>query len=180
MSLVLEAKLRDKTGKESCKKLRKNGLIPAVIYGKGKENVFVSLPRGEFEKALHHVGTNKVFTVKVEGKSYEVIVKEVQINPVTREITHVDLQDISGSDKIAVKVPIEFVGIPKGANVGGVLRKAAWNLKILVDPRQIPDSIKIDVSYLDVGDTLVVYKIKDKIPYRILNHDNYLLAGVYK
>ncbi len=180
MSLVLEAKLRDKTGKEICKKLRKNGLIPCVIYGKGKENVFISLHRGEFEKLLHQVGTNKVFTVKVEDKSYEVIVKEVQINPITREIVHVDLQDISGSEKVAVKVPIEFVGTPKGAKVGGVLRKSAWNLKILVDPKQIPDSIKIDVSDLDIGDTLVVYKIKDKIPYRILNHDNYLLAGVYK
>jgi len=180
MSLLLEAKLRDKTGKEICKKLRKNGLIPAVIYGKSKENVFISLPKGEFEKILHHVGTNKVFTVKVEDKSYEVIVKEVQVNPVTREIIHVDLQDISGSDKVVVKVPIEFVGTPKGSKSGGVLRKAAWNLKILVDPKQIPDSVKIDVSDLDVGDTLVVYKIKDKVPYRILNHDNYLLAGVYK
>jgi large subunit ribosomal protein L25 len=179
MNVVLEGKVRDKLGKESSSKLRRLGLIPGVVYGKNKTNAFVLVEKGVFERTLHKVGTNKVFSLKVGDASYEVIIKEIQIDPLTREVIHVDFQDISESNEVLVKVPLEFVGTPKGAKVGGVLRKSAWNLRILVNPKQIPDSIKIDVSDLDVGDTLVVYKIKDKVPYRIVDHDNCVLAGIY-
>jgi large subunit ribosomal protein L25 len=97
-----------------------------------------------------------------------------------RTISHVDLQSVARGEEVSVLVPIEFVGVAKGSKMGGAFRRALWNLKVRVKSDEIPGSIKIDISDLDIGDALVVYKIKDKVPYKILNHDNTLIAGVYK
>lgn len=182
MSLSINATVRSKLGKESTAKVRAQGLLPAVVYGRNlKENLHISLSYIEFEKLLHKVGRNKLFELVLDnGQKLKVFVKDIQIDPIKRTILHVDLQSVAGDEEVVVSVPIEFVGVPKGTKVGGVFRRALWNLKIKVKANEIPSSIKIDVSDLDVDDTLVVYKIKDKVPYRIVNHDNTLIAGVYK
>ncbi|MEN2998850.1 MAG: 50S ribosomal protein L25 [Brevinematia bacterium] len=182
METSIKATVRDKLGKESTRKLREKGLLPCVIYGKGlKENIHVVVDYLEFEKLLHKVGKNRLFEVELDtGKKLKAFVKEVQIHPLKRTISHVDLQYVTGDEEVVVSVPIEFVGTAKGVKVGGTFRKGLWSLKVKVKAKEIPQSIKIDISDMDVGDTLVVYKIKDKIPYRIMDHENTFIAGVYK
>lgn len=182
MSLSIKGITRDKLGKELAAKLRKKGFLPAVVYGKNlKDNIHISLNYLEFEKLLHKVGRNKLFELILDnGQKLTVFVKDLQIHPLNRTINHIDLQSVVGDEEVVVNVPVEFVGTPKGAKVGGVFRRSLWSMKIKVKASQIPDSIKVDISDLDVGDTLVVYKVKDKIPYRIMLHDNTLIAGVYK
>lgn len=182
MSLSIKGIIRDKLGKEATAKIRAKGLLPAVVYGKNlKENLHIALNYLEFEKLLHKVGRNNLFELVLDnGQKLNVFVKDIQIHPVKRTILHVDLQSVVGDEEVIVSVPIEFVGIAKGTKAGGVFRRALWSLKIKVKANQIPSSIKIDISDLDVNDTLVVYKIRDKVPYRIINHDNTLIAGVYK
>ncbi|MFN4245279.1 MAG: 50S ribosomal protein L25 [Brevinematia bacterium] len=182
MDLSIKCFVRDKLGKESVSKLRAKGFLPGVIYGKNlNNNLHVYFNYLDFEKLLHKVGKNKLFRVILDdGQSLTVFVKDVQIDPIKRSLIHVDLQSVLGDEEVIVSVPIEFTGIAKGAKVGGVFRRLLWSLKVKVKAKEIPDVIKIDVSDLGVGDTLVIFKIKDKIPYRILNHDNTVIAGVYK
>lgn len=181
MDLSIKGYLRDKVGKESTAKLRQEGYLPVVVYGKNLEtNLHVYVSYHEFEKLLHRVGRNKLFKLDLGNKVLTVFVKDIQIHPIKRTINHIDLQSVSGDEEVSVLVPVEFVGVAKGSKVGGTFRRAVWNLKLKVKANEIPESVKIDVSDLDIGDTLVVYKIKDRIPYRILNHDNTLIAGVYK
>lgn len=181
MTLSIKGFVRDRVGKESSSKIRKKGFLPAVIYGKGIEkNIHVYFDQREFEKLLHKVGRNKIFEVELDnGSRFNVFVKDLQIHPLKRNIIHADLQSVNKDEEVVVSVPIEFVGVAKGTKVGGVFRQSLWSLKIKVKADQIPETIKIDVSDLDVGDTIVVYKVRDKIPYRILNHDNTVIAGVY-
>lgn len=181
MALSIKGFLRDNLGKEASSKIRKKGFLPAVIYGKGIEkNIHIYLDQHEFEKLLHKTGKNKIFEVELEnGNKFNVFVKDLQMHPLSRDIIHVDLQSVNKDEDVVVDVPIEFVGVAKGTRVGGTFRKSLWSLKVRVKADQIPETIKIDISDLDVGDTIVVYKIRDKVPYRIVNHDNTLIAGVY-
>ncbi|MCS7298425.1 MAG: 50S ribosomal protein L25 [Spirochaetia bacterium] len=181
MTLSIKGFIRDNLGKESSSKIRKKGFLPAVIYGKGIEkNIHIYLDQHEFEKLLHKTGRNKIFEVELNnGSKFNVFVKDLQIHPLNRNIIHADLQSVNKDEEVVVSVPIEFVGVSKGTRVGGVFRKSLWSLKIKVKANQIPETIKIDVSDLDIGDTIVVYKVKDKIPYKIVNHDNTIIAGVY-
>ncbi|MGC8766587.1 MAG: 50S ribosomal protein L25 [Brevinematia bacterium] len=181
MDLSIKGYTRDKLGKESAADLRDQGYLPAVVYGKNLEsNLHIYLSYHDFEKLLHKVGRNKLFKLDLGDNVLTVFVKDLQIHPVKRTISHVDLQSVSGDEEVSVVVPVEFIGVAKGSKLGGAFRRAVWNLKIKVKANQIPESIKLDISDLDIGDTLVVYKIRDKVPYRILNHDNTLIAGVYK
>ncbi|MCX8029802.1 MAG: 50S ribosomal protein L25 [Brevinematales bacterium] len=182
MGLGIKGIVRNKLGKEDALKGRSKGLIPGVIYGKNlKENLHIYLNYLEFEKLLHKVGRNKLFEIELDdGQKYQVFVKDLQIHPTKRTINHVDLQSVEKDEEVVVSVPIEFVGTPKGSRAGGIFRRALWSLKLKVKSTEIPDSVKIDVSNLDIGDTLVIFKIKDKVPYRIMNHENTLVAGVYK
>lgn len=181
MNISIKGFLRDKLGKEASSKIRRNGFLPAVIYGRGIEkNIHIYLDQHEFEKILHKVGRNKIFEVELEnGNKFNVFVKDIQIHPLSRNIIHIDLQSVRKDEEVVVDVPIEFVGVAKGTKVGGTFRRSLWSLKVKVKANQIPETIKIDISDLDVGDTIVVYKIRDKLPYRIVNHDNTLIAGVY-
>ncbi len=173
---------REKLGKEAVSKLRSKGFLPGVVYGKNlKNNLHVYFNYLEFEKLIHKVGKNKLFELNLDnGQKLVTFVKDIQIDPLKRNMIHVDLQSVLGDEEVTVSVPIEFTGVAKGTKVGGVFRRALWSLKIKVKANEIPEVIKIDISDLDVGDTLVIYKIKDKIPYKVLNHENTVIAGVYK
>lgn len=182
MSLSIKAFIRNKVGKEAAAKLRKKGFLPGVIYGRNlKTNLNVYFNYSEFEKLLHKVGRNRIFEVMLEsGEKFQVFVKDLQIDPLKRTPIHVDLQNITKDEEVVVNVPIELVGVAKGSKAGGVLRRSLWSLKIKVKASEIPETVKIDVSDLGIGDTIVVFKIKDKFPFRILNHENTPIVGVYK
>ncbi len=177
----LSATVRDKTGKEFAIKLRHKGYVPGVVYGKGISNIHIFFELGAFEKVIHHTGKNRVFKLELDnGNSYNVIIKDVQIHPTKRIPIHVDFIAVNPEDEVVVEVPVEFVGIPKGVRVGGFIRRGVWSLKIKTKVKDIPEVIRIDISSLDVGDVLAVYKVRETLPYKIVAHENTFLVGVYK
>jgi large subunit ribosomal protein L25 len=161
--VTLEVEKRESLGKRPTKKLRSMGKIPAVIYGHGEETVPLILNGKTFHAVLHsHHGENVIFEIQIPGQkpALKAILREVQHQPVTGEILHVDFQHISMTEKITVQVPVSLVGSPDGVrNKGGILEHILYELEIECLPSDIPEHIEVDVSQLDVGDSIHVSDI---------------------
>lgn len=154
----LAVELRTETGKGVARKLRAEGRIPAVLYGKGKDTLSLTLQANVLERLLKasHAGLNTLIDLEgaseVSGKT--VLVKELQRHPFAGSLMHADLFEIDTSSKIQVSVPIRLEGAPTGVKLGGVLEHMMRELELLCLPTAIPDSIDVDVSNLDIGDTI--------------------------
>ena len=145
---------RQSTGKTSNKSLRKEGKIPAVIYG-GKENVhFATYVKAL--KPLVYTPDFKLAEVEVEGQTYKTIVKDIQFHPVTDEIVHVDFQELVPEQKVNVSVPVRFKGASPGVKNGGKLIQSMRKVKIKVAPEHIVDELFADISKLQLGSSIRV------------------------
>lgn len=154
----LKAKLRDELGKEAVKKLRAQGLIPAVVY-KGKNSLNIKVPSKDFLEVIHtKAGENVVVNLQIESKkpSRTTIIKETQYHPVRGDILHVDFNEISLTEVLTVKVPIAVKGEAQGIKEGGVLEHALWEIEVECLPTQIPENVPVDVSPLKIGDSILV------------------------
>lgn len=154
----LKAKLRDELGKEAVKKLRAQGLIPAVVY-KGKNSLNIKVPSKDFLEVIHtKAGENVVVNLQIESKkpSRTAIIKETQYHPVRGDILHVDFNEISLTEVLTVKVPIAVKGEAQGIKEGGVLEHALWEIEVECLPTQIPENVPVDVSPLKIGDSILV------------------------
>lgn len=155
MNIKLDAQIRSKGKKSDLNSLRNNGFIPAVIYGEGKEGMMITLEKREFTKEYKKTfGHLAFFEINVDNKVVKVILKDKQIHPVSREILHIDFQELHSGKPITLKVPLRFVGTAPGTKAGGVLEILHRDLEISCLPRFIPDDIEIDVSNLNVGDVI--------------------------
>lgn len=162
--VTLKVSQREKTGKETAKKLRKAGFIPAILYGKGLEPLPLTIKYSDFEKVYkRYKGEAVIYTLEFENGSLprrQAILKEIQRHPVTDLVIHVDFQAIEEDKPIEIRVPLEFVGKPVGVTKGGILEIMLHELTIECLPKDIPDKITVDLSSLDVGDSLHVADIK--------------------
>ncbi len=158
--------VRHKTGKEIARKLRAQGLIPAVIYGPGSEPIPLTVKANELKKVLYRYrGEQIIFNLTLEDNGSSIkkmaLVKELQYHPVTDEILHVDFYEISMEREVEVEVPIELVGKAKGVEAGGHLQQLLQTMTVACLPKAIPDKIEIDVTDLGLGDVL---KVRDLTP----------------
>ncbi|MDH4222367.1 MAG: 50S ribosomal protein L25 [candidate division Zixibacteria bacterium] len=163
--ILLEAKRRDKTGKEITKKLRKEGFIPAILYGPGEKPLSLKVNSRSLQTILRAgKGENVLITLEINGTQNEkknVLIREIQHDPVLGDILHVDFQHILLTKKISVRVPIHLEGIPIGVHKdGGILQHALRELEIECLPADIPEKVELDVSNLKIGDSIHVRDIK--------------------
>lgn len=158
---VLSVEPREKTGSSSCHKLRSAGKIPAVVYGHGKPAKPVSLNELEFNRFLSHNPLSTLIRLSSEDeqiKGVTVMVKEIQRNPVRGTVMHVDLQEVSLSDKVTVTVPLVVTG--RLADDHGILEHMLNEVSVEALPTQLPDHLLVDVTGLKIGDSLKVADIK--------------------
>lgn len=155
---------REKTGKECAKKLRKQGLISAIVYGHNFDPVPISVKANELESILHkYKGETLLFNLEVqngETQRIQAILKDYQLHPVTDKIIHLDFVAIKEGETVSIDVPLEFVGRPVGLTKGGVIEIFMHDLTVECLPSNIPDKIQVDISNLDLGDVLHVKDIK--------------------
>lgn len=161
----LEAKRRDGTGTSKVRKLRLQGLVPAVVYGRGREPVPVTVDGKSLRASLHtHAGVNVLIDLSIADGSRStetVMVREVQRGMFRREIIHVDFHTIDLTETLEAHVRLVFTGQAKGVvDDGGVLEIHLREVVVECLPAQIPESIEIDISALGVGDSLHASDIK--------------------
>jgi len=163
MDAKIIVKNREENGSANARRLRREGRVPGVIYRDGAAARSVSLPKHQFQQMLHHHTSEHVMIqIQIEGgKEEAVLLKEVQRNSISGDVVHVDLQEVAMDKKLHVEVPIELVGEAEGVkNQGGVLDHLLHEIEISCFPADIPESIKVDVSAMKLGDILTVKDVK--------------------
>jgi large subunit ribosomal protein L25 len=163
MAIVsFNATARDQAGKGSARTLRSKGMIPAVIYGHGRDPQSLSLNARDLDKLLGHIqAESTVIEVSVGGTTAKTLIREIQRHPIKRQILHVDFQALVAGEKVTVSIPISLEGIPEGVRLGGgVLDQTLRELEIEVDPSSIPDHVEFDVTNMVIGDSVHVSDLK--------------------
>ncbi|MBI1796323.1 MAG: 50S ribosomal protein L25 [Candidatus Eisenbacteria bacterium] len=160
--IPLNAARRESLGKGGARKSRAAGMIPAVLYGHGEDPVAVSVGAREFDVALRqHRGGNPIVNLAVSGQEYTALIRDVQYDPLTHHVLHLDFQHISLTETIEVRVPVRLVGLPIGVkDGGGILETILRDLEVRCLPTAIPPSIDVDVSHLGIGDSVHVRDAK--------------------
>ncbi len=155
--ILIDAQIRQETGKNANRRLRSEGMIPCILYGVTKENISLSVKPRDIELILRSKkGSNTIFHINMVGERTtrsSVMIKDYQIDPVRDELTHVDFVRINLDEKIETTVPVHVIGKAKGiVEEGGVMQWVLRSLHIECFPMDIPDSIDIDVTEFMIGD----------------------------
>jgi large subunit ribosomal protein L25 len=160
-AIELKACVRNETGKGPARRFRKKGLTPAVFYGRGEEAIPLSVNVTDLTKIIKTKKENIFIKLLIDGeKRLEklTMIKELQIEPVSRRFYHADFYEIRMDHKLTVDVPLRFVGTPIGVENGGELQHLKRDMKVSCLPGDLPDFIDVDVSGLDIGSSI---KIQD-------------------
>ena len=155
----LAAQPRSGNGKGEARALRRDGRVPAIAYGTDLNPTPISVDALELYHALHtDAGANAVLRLEVGGDQHLALAREIQRHPVRRDVMHVDFVTVSRNVKVSVDVPIHLEGAEEapGNQEGGVISQELYALPVEVLPLEVPDSISLDVSQMNVGDTLRV------------------------
>lgn len=154
---------REGVGKGTARALRRQGLVPGVVYGKGMTACTVAVDPKELGRAVAtEAGLNTLITLKGDGAfdGKVVILKDVQVHPLRRNPVHYDFQAVDLSQKVHVMVPVHAIGKSKGEKLGGRLQIIRHELEVVCLPGSIPTSIDIDVTELAVGDVVHIEDVK--------------------
>tara|TARA_B100000315_G_scaffold205216_1_gene198894 strand:+ start:106 stop:852 length:747 start_codon:yes stop_codon:yes gene_type:complete len=175
--VVLEAKVRTETGKQFNKKSRREGLVPAVVYG-GKDPALSIITNDILlNRALHtDAGENVLITLKIKDESGKakkdrtVLIKQIQHHPLTSRILHVDFNQVSLTENIEVEVPIHVKGEAEGVKKeGGRLEHLLWEIKVECLPTNIPERIDVDIEGLKIGDSIQIKDLEIPAGVKVLH-----------
>ncbi|TAX77641.1 50S ribosomal protein L25/general stress protein Ctc [Rhizobium ruizarguesonis] len=158
----LKAEARERVGKGSARELRRNGLIPAVIYGDKQAPIAIALNTNEVTKRIHAGGfMTTVATIEVDGKKHKVLPKDYQLDPVRDFTLHVDFLRVSGNTQVTVEIPVHFINEEKspGLKVGGVLNIVRHEVEIHCPADAIPEFFNIDLSGKKIGDSIHISEV---------------------
>ena len=159
------AKVRNSAGKSTSRALRRSGFIPGVLYGAGEDNKLLAVDKKSAEITLRHVTSHSVMAdLEIQhdgGKDVlKTIVKEVQTNPITGEILHIDFYHIGKNQPVHLSVPIRLIGECPGVKEGGIMEHDLREIEVEGLPDAIPEAIEVDVSNLKIGESIYVKDVK--------------------
>ena len=176
---MLEGIIRESIEKKATKALRKDAFQIANIYGKGVDNVNAAFKSNEFIRAMKNK-TSLSFPVKVGGNEYKVVIQDYQKHPVKSTLVHVDLRVVLDDVISKYLIPVKTEGTPVGLKDRGILITSKKRLLVKCTGKNLPDSFTIDVSNLDVGDSILVRDIEVPKNVTILDADRVAVTGVVK
>jgi len=160
---TLKAEKRDDLGKGASRTLRRAGRVPAVLYGRELEAIHLSVDAHEAERLFHSISVdNTIVDLAVDGekKPYQTLVREIQTHPWRDALVHIDFLRIQEGVAVDLEVPVELVGVPVGVRLrGGVLEQIIHELEVRCIPSKIPESFTLDVTNMDINDSLHVSDI---------------------
>jgi large subunit ribosomal protein L25 len=158
--MKLQVERRDETGKGSARKVRADGKVPAILYGKGIEPTAIAVDRRALFGAFHtDAGTNVLLDIQLDGKNVLAIAREIQRDPVRGTVLHADFIKVDRTQQIEVEVPIHLVGESPGVKEGGVLEQPLFTVDVRCRVTDVPENIEADISHLVIGDSLRVAEL---------------------
>lgn len=179
MAITLKANKRDNLSRSVTKQLRSEGFIPAVVYGKNQDPVTVSIDKIDLLKTIRDEGRNAIISLDVENEQkIDVMVQDYQKETIKDDIIHVDFFAVDMSEEMDVAVPVRLDGEATGVKEGGVLQQPLFELQVRAKPADIPEEIPVDVSNLNIGDSISVADIKKTGNYEILDDPETTVAVI--
>ena len=174
-SITIKGSQRESVGKAASKALRNAGQVPCVLYG-GDNVLHFSAPELAFKNIVY---TPNVYTAAIElnGKTYDAILQDIQFDPVTDKIIHIDFYQLNKSKEITIEVPIQIEGTSPGIMAGGTLRIVNRKLKVKALPDNLPDFVSVDISGMEMGNKLYVTKLPQE-NYKIMHPDNTVVCQI--
>ena len=184
MELIeLKTNIRTTTGNGPARVLRQAGQIPAVLYGPAIESVLLSVNISDIDRVLKkgRIGQallNLVISDNGETSTKTVMVKELQLHPVSRNFLHIDFYEVAMDRKIMVNVPVTTTGKAKGVEVGGIMQIIRRALEVQCLPLDVPESIEVDITDLDIGDSIHVSDISLQSEIEFLGDENITVVTI--
>ena len=178
--VTLTAEAREGRGKGEGRRLRRTGRVPAVAYGAGLDATPVSVDALELYHALRtEAGLNALIRLEVDGATHLTLARQLQRHPVRREIMHVDFVVVDRARKVTVDIPIHLTGEAPGADEGGVVDQVRFDVPVEVLPLEVPDSLQLDISDMQVGDVKRLGDLDLPEGAELLDDLDYVIASVY-
>jgi large subunit ribosomal protein L25 len=181
-SLALAACVREKTGKNANRKLRAQGITPAVFYSAGGPSLPLQVNEAALRKLYENAGRSTVFALEIDDRGqknhYSCLLWDTKFYPTKNRFQHVDFYGVDLDREIKVRVPLEFIGVAKGTKLGGKLETYREQIAILSRPATLPKKIVVDVSGLDVGQSLRVADLALPAGVRASYDINYVVITV--
>lgn len=175
--IALAAEIREVAGKRGAKRVREAKRIPAIVYGRTTP-VAVSVDEREFARQFHRVSENTLIDLDLKGDVRHVIIKDYSMNPITERILHLDFLEIEKGKMLRTHIPVVPVGTSIGARSGGVFEQPAHEIEIDCLPKDMPRQIEMDVSDLNVGDSLHVSDLVIPDGVQVLSNPDMMLCHV--
>src|SRR5438309_8418224 len=178
----LQVRERERKGSADARRLRREGLIPGVLYGRGKPPHAICIPERELRRVLTGTsGLHAILDVVLDGQktTYASILKDFQQDPIRGHISHVDLQEVRLDQPIQASVTVQLVGEPEGVKEGGVLSQVQREINVEALPMEMPEHIELGVSGMGIGDTLRLADLPEREGMKYLdNPEETVLASV--
>ena len=175
---ILDIQMRENTGKGAARKERHRGFIPAVLYGI-KGNKILTVNAKDFEKMFEEIGEHSIINLNIDNKDKaEVIVKDFQLDPVTKHVIHIDFLEFEKGKALKTEVPIRVTGASPGVAKGGILETFLRDLEIECLPKDIPDSVGIDVTDMEIGDSIHARDISVDDKIKVLTNPEQVVVTI--
>ncbi|MEF2966573.1 50S ribosomal protein L25 [Paenibacillus sp. M1] len=180
MAACIHTERRPRLNSSGLRNLRQGGRLPGVVFGKNADNEIIHISTKQFEKWLKQ-GTSGFIELQMEGdRSMTVLLEDLQRNPVTGELVHVDFQLVQTGEIIRTKLGVKFVGTPIGTKSGGAVQIQDPFVEVEAFPKDLPSTVELDISAMEIGDTRFVKDLILPPNVTVISGDNELLISVSK
>ena len=174
----LEVKEREKKARHSARKDRREGKVPGILYGKNLKNLMFEVGELELNSQISRIGEHGVLDISINGDNHNVLIKEIQREPVNQKIIHIDFEELYKNSRIITEVPIRFLGENTINKNGDILQKERSSIKLQCSTSNIPKLIEVDVSNLTAGESYRVADIEFAEEISIIDSLNLVIATV--
>lgn len=178
MSSSIQTKIRPKLTRSELNQLRESGRLPGIVFGRGRDNTMVHLAEKDFMQWAKN-GESQIIQLQIEEMgTIPVLLENVQRDPLTRKLVHIDFLQVRMDEKVRTKVSVELTGTPEGTKTGGILQTQVSQIEVEGLPNQLPSVITVDISNLQVGDTLTAGELTIPEGVALVSSPDELLVSI--
>lgn len=178
MAVSLKVEERATRPRSIRNQLRHEGKVPAVVNGYKVESTLISFDEREFSKLLRENGANTVFAIEIGGKKVNTLLRDSQVDTFTHRLTHVELLSVNLSEETEAETEINLVGESVGVKAGGVLTQTLYTATVSATPEKLPEGIEVDISGLEIGQSLSVGDLPKNDDYTIVTDSEEQIVAV--